>query len=235
MDCKHEDGFELLLGGIEQLADAQSPRVPVPSQHGEFDVQRILVQELITLVAATCLNAESWRLLNKLGARSFAFRFEFADRSGNFVRLVQAAESMGAYEQANRITAGFGIGRLLKERYSGGGLGGVRFEQLREADFFLYELTELEPPQKQDFFRWIPPLFPLGDKGSTAIGWIRRCKSASWLEKVAGAMGMNVATFKSRYEERWAHVAEIFRESWWSLGHDLNWILIEPKDLGTQS
>lgn len=48
-------------------------------------------------------------------------------------------------------------------------------------------------------------------------------------------MGIDETTFKKRYSERWNRVAEMFQRTWWTLRHDLEWILIKPDELGTQT
>lgn len=231
VDSRHEQGFDLLLSNLEKLAGAQSLQPGGTAQHGDFDLQRILVRELVTLLAATCLRSDAWPFLRTLCSHHFAFLFDLRERSGNFAKLLARVESLRPYEQANNLAEGLGIGKLLTLRYRDLGIAAVPFSALREADFFLYEATELKPQEPEDFRRWFPLLFLFGEAEDKAIGWLRRCKSTNRLAKVATAMDMNEATFKARYEARWTRVAEIQR-TWWD-SHELKWVLIEPTELGT--
>ena len=231
VDSRHEQGFELLLQNVEKLAGAQSLQPGGSARAGDFDLQRILVRELVTLLAATCLKAGAWQFLRTLCSHHFSFLFDLREQSGNFSSLLAHVESLRPYEKGKNLVEGLGVGQLLKDRYGNAGLAGVRFNDLREADFFLYEFTELESVEPQGWSRWVPLLFPFGEREGKAISWLRRCKSKSWLAKVVSAMGTDEATFKTRYEERWARVAEMFDRTWWSLRHDMKWILLEPVEL----
>lgn len=231
VDCWSAEGFALVLRGIESLANAQSSAEPGVIRREDFDVQRVLVREAITVVTAICLKNQNWDFLRTLTTGSFSFRYELRERVGGFATLMTDFSALHTHARARQSNVVDLVVDVMKSRYAAG-LSGVQLNDLREADYFLYEATELQGNEQSDFGRWFPFFFARGLPRLEHVEWLRRCRSASWLAKVAASMGLSETDFKARYEQRWQRVSELFRDLW--LGHELSWVLLEPKELGSQ-
>lgn len=231
VDCRSEEGFEVMLEALGSLASAQSNTEVGASRAGDFEVQRLLVREVIMLVAAISMkNDPSWRFLGLLARHQFSYRFEVGVKEGGFAVLANGFPVVGGFELGRGAVDQF-VG-ALRARYSKG-VCAIQLKDLREADYFLHLAKELEGPAPDDFSYWFPFLFTqaLPDR---EVGWIRRCKSKRVFTKAAQAAGLGEDVFKTRYEERWRRVTRLLGgNDEYFLNLQLTSWLLDPKDLGT--
>jgi len=230
VDCRSAEAFDSIFGCLEQIASLQEKRPTGSFVTGAFDVQRMLIRELPTVVSAICLKANAWALLRRLATHHFKFTHDLRERSGHYsYLLVETADFLSGYEKTNNLRPGLGFMRVISDRYKPD-LSTLALDDLREADYFLYVASELR--SKDGWGRWKPLLFWTDDNHGP-LEWLRRAKSSAWTDNIAKAMGLEASQFTSLYQERWTQIAKIF--DWlWTLSLDLEQILIRPDEVATR-
>lgn len=231
VEAKNADAFLVLLEALEDLAAAQGPRVAGTIRAGQFDIQRCIMQELLAVIAGTCLKYRCWELLLLLVSHHFKFTHEYRERSGSFEVLRVEPEALEVYESANNCLRGTGLGSVLRERYAGRGSSGLAFKDLREGDFFLYVCSDLRG-EEDGYVRWRPGLFVHEKREHMAIDWVRRLESERFMAGVAKATGLMPDVFVSRYKKRWLRILNVFSRSWLT-DRDLKWMLLDPAEVAS--
>lgn len=176
----------------------------------DFDYYKFLGHELYTVLIASLLNEERWRIVQKLFSEWIPVAFMRPNHGPMTATFKDISHFIGSlyYESEKRHKLSLQA-NLLKEHFENDTVSGIlSFNDFMAADLFMYLVVELPEEKQTQFWQWRPISFLFLRSEPAFLMKARRKGYADFLAETCGIKGVSV--FKERMLMRLPKINNLF-------------------------